>query len=133
MYSFLITCTMVLWPLLLHTLYSLIYIYIYIRWCMFSSPLSHMCCFLYVFIHMFLLVYNLSMFHTWCLDESCLSVSDKTSCKSTMSWSLFLQSFHEFIVGLDLCTFVNYGIVVLDFSHNCFFSVLSWISKEEDF
>ena len=25
----------------------------------------------------------------------------------------------EFVVGLDLCTFVSYGIVVLDFSHNC--------------
>ena len=36
-----------------------IYIYIYI-----SSPLSYMCCFLSIFIHMFLLVYNLSMFHT---------------------------------------------------------------------
>ena len=29
-----------------------------------SSPLSYMCCFLSIFIHMFLLVYNLSMFHT---------------------------------------------------------------------
>ena len=26
--------------------------------------------------------------------------------------------FQEFVVGLDLCTFVSYGIVVLDFSHN---------------
>ena len=27
--------------------------------------------------------------------------------------------FQEFIIRLDLCTFVSYGIVVLDFSHNC--------------
>ena len=121
MYSFLITCTMVLWPLFTYIVFFDIYIYIYI-WddVCFSSPLSHICCFFSIFIHMFLLVYNLSMFHTWCLNESCLSVLDKTGCKSIMPWYLFLQSFQEFVVGLDLCTFVNYGTVVLDFSHNCF-------------
>lgn len=29
-----------------------------------SSPLSHMCCFFSFFIHMFLNLYNLSLFHT---------------------------------------------------------------------
>ena len=29
-----------------------------------SSPLSHMCCFFSLFIHMFLNLYNLSLFHT---------------------------------------------------------------------
>ena len=63
-----------------------IYIYIYIyEMCMFYLPLSHICCFFSIFIHMFLLVYNLSMFHTQCLDESCLRVSNKIGCKSTMS------------------------------------------------
>ena len=62
-----------------------------IWWCMyFSSPLSQMCYFFSFFIHIFPLVYNLSMFHTWCLNESCLSVLVKTSCKSSMPWSLFL-------------------------------------------
>ena len=60
----------------------------------FSSPLSHMCCFFFpLFKHMFPLLYNLSTFHTWCLDGSCLSVSVKIGCKSLMPWSLFLQSF----------------------------------------
>ena len=104
------------------------YIYIYIKWCMFSSPLSHLCCFLSIFIHMFLLVYNLSLFHTWCLDESYLSVSVKIACKSTMPWSLFLQSFSRVCVRIDfivfnkrvkvewfmtslICSFVCYGFV----------------------
>ena len=65
----------------------------YINMMYVSSPLSHMCCFFSLFIHMFLHLYKLSIFHTWCLDESCLSVSDKTSCKTIMPWSLFLQSF----------------------------------------
>ena len=112
----------------LHTLYFLTYIYIYIYIYMyiyedvcFSSPLSHMCYFFSIFIHMFLLVYNLSMFHTWSLDESYLSVSVKTGCKSTMPWSLFLQSFSRVHVQvIDLRTFVYCGIVVLDFSHNWF-------------
>ena len=51
---------------------------------MLSSPLSHMCSFFSIFMHMFLLVYNMSMFHTWCLDESCLGVLDKTGYKSIM-------------------------------------------------
>ena len=53
----------------------------------------HMCCFFSPFIHMFFLLYNLSIFHTWRLDESCLIVSVMTSCKSTVPWFLYLQSF----------------------------------------
>ena len=34
--------------------------------------------------------------------------------------SLLVKFFQEFVLGLDLCTFVYYGTVVLDFSHNCF-------------
>ena len=30
----------------------------------------------------------------------------------------FGKVFQKFVVGLNLCTFVNYGIVVLEFSHN---------------
>ena len=96
----------------------IVFFFLYIWWCMFFT-LSHMCCLYSLFIHMFILLFNLSMFHTWCIDESCLSLSLKTGCKSTMPWSLFLQSFQEVVVGLDLCNFVSYGIVVLDFSHNC--------------
>ena len=40
------------------------YIYIYMMMMYVSSPLSHMCCFFSLFIHMVLLLYNLSMFHT---------------------------------------------------------------------
>ena len=107
------------------------FLHMYISWCMFSSPLSYMCCLFSLFIHMFLLIYNLSMFHTSCPDECCLTVSDKTSYKSIMPWSLFLQSFQEFVVGLDLCTFVNYEIVVLDFSHNCCLRFCHRLSKGE--
>ena len=34
--------------------------------------------------------------------------------------SLLVKFFQEFVLGLDLCTFVYYGTVVLDFSHNWF-------------
>ena len=104
---------------------------IYMRCCMFSSPLSPMCCFFSIFMHVLLLVYNLSMFHTWCLDESCLSVSNKTSCKSIMPWSLLLQTCQEFVVGLDLYTFVNYGIGVLVFFHNCYLWFCHGLPKGE--
>ena len=70
----------------------IVFFFLYIWWCMFFS-LFHMCCFFSHFIHMFLLLYDLSMFHTWCLDESCLSIWVKIGCKSTMPWSFFMQSF----------------------------------------
>ena len=40
----------------------LIYMMMYV-----SSHLSYMCCLFSLFIHMFLLLYNLSMFHTYAL------------------------------------------------------------------
>ena len=129
MYSFLITCTMALWPLFTYIVFF--DIYIYMRWCMFFFTFVSHVLFLSFFIHMFLLVYILSMFYTWCLDESCLSVSVKIGCKSTMPWSLFLQSFQEFVLGLDLYTFVYYGIVVLALSHNCFLWFCHELPKRE--
>ena len=63
----------------LHTLYSFD---IYDDVCF--SPLSHMCCFFSLFMHMFLCLYNLSIFHTLCLNGSFLSVSAKIGCKSFM-------------------------------------------------
>ena len=84
-------------------IHCILVIYDDIWWCMFfSSPLSHMCCFFSLFIHKFFLVYNLSMFHTWCLDESCLSVLVKTGYKSTMPWSLFI---HMFLLVYNLSMF----------------------------
>ena len=123
---------MVLWPLLLHTLYSLIYIYIYIyeMTYVFFIFFSHVLFLFYLYTYVSFciqLVYVSHLMPWWIF----LSVSDKVGCKSIMPWSLFLQSFQEFVVGLDLCTFVNYGIVVLDFSYNCFLWVLSWIAKRE--
>ena len=75
----------------IHCILFSIYIYIYDDVCF--SPYLTCVVFFFLFIHMFLLLYNFSMFHTWCLDESCLSVSVKIGCKSTMPWSLFLQKF----------------------------------------
>ena len=89
----------------IHCILLSIYMYIYI-WCMFFT-LSHVCCFFSLFIHMFLLLYNLSIFHTWCLDESCLSVLIKIGCKSTMLWSLFLQSFSRVRSKVRLMYFCN--------------------------
>ena len=52
---------------------SLIYIDIYIyNDVVCFSPLSHMCYFFSLFIHMFLILYNFAIFHTRCLDGSCL-------------------------------------------------------------
>ena len=107
--------------------------YIYMRWCIFSSLLSHMCCFFSIFIHMFLLVYNLSMFHTKCLDEPCLNVLIKTSCKSTMPWSLFLQNFSRVHVRVRLMYFCKLWDSFVKLLSELFFVVLSWIAKEGDY
>ena len=72
MYHGLVTFTYIV---VLLSLYMLMYV---------VSPLSHMCCFFSLFIHMSILLYNLSIFHTRYLDGSCFSVSVKTSCKSFM-------------------------------------------------
>ena len=62
--------------LLKYCTYLLKYIYIYV--CFFTY--LSMCCFFSIFIHMFLYVCNPSfLFHTRCLDEFCLSVSE-TAC-----------------------------------------------------
>ena len=108
---------MVLWPLLLHTLYSLIYI-------------KDDVCFLHLCLTCvvsFLSLYTCFFLYTTCLCFTLdalmnlvLSVLDKTDYKSITPWSLFLQIFQEFVVGLDICTFVNYGIVMLDFSYSYF-------------
>ena len=50
-----------------------------------------------------------------------LPYHDLSSCKV----------FQEFVVGLDLCAFVSYGIVVLDFSHNCCLRFCHRLSKGE--
>ena len=62
------------------------------------SPLPHMCCFFSFFIHMFLSLYNLSIFHTWCLDGSCLSVSTKTGCSLSCHDLSSCKDFQEFFV-----------------------------------
>ena len=89
---FLTSCTMVLWPLLTYIVFFL-YMMMHV---LFFTFVSHVLFFFFFFLsffmHMFL-VYNLSLFHTWCLDESCLSVLVKIGCKSTMLWSFFLQRF----------------------------------------
>ena len=96
----------------------IVFFFPYIRWCMFFT-LSHMYCLFSLFIHMFLLLYSLSMFHTWCIVESCLSVSVKTGCKSIIPWSLFLQSFSRVCSRVRLMYFCKLWVVVLDISHNC--------------
>ena len=50
-----------------------------------------------------------------------LPCHDLSSCKV----------FQEFVLGLDLCTFAYYGIVVLDFSHNCLFWFCHELPKGE--
>ena len=84
---------------------------IYIWWCMFFT-LSHMCCFffpLYTHVSSFIQLFYVSHLMPWWILWS-------LPCHDLFSY----KNFQEFIVGLDLCTFVCYGIVVLDFSHNCY-------------
>ena len=94
-----------------------------------------------MFLHLYL-TYSVSFsLYTTCLCFTLdalmnlvLSVSVKTGCKSTLLLKKKKKKFaslpchdlssckvfQEFVVGLNLCTFVSYGIVVLDFSHNCY-------------
>ena len=69
--------------------------HLYIWWCMLFLTYLSMCCFISLFIHTFLYVYNpLFLFHTkmswWVLFK--VFQKDRLS-KSIMSWTLFLQSF----------------------------------------
>ena len=91
--------TIYLW----HTLYLFSYIYIYICWCMFFFTYLSMCCFLSLFIHIFLYVCNLYFCFTLrCLDEFCLKSFKKTSCENLPCHELSsCKVFLEFVLGLD--------------------------------
>ena len=101
-------CIPVLWPFDIHCTYLLIYIYIYICWCMLFTYLS-MCCFFFLFIHMFLIYCMQSfifLFHTkmpwWVLFK----VFQKYRLsKSFLPWTLFLRSFSRVCVRIDFIVF----------------------------
>ena len=68
--------------------------------------LSHMCCYFSYFIHMFLGLYNLSLFHTRCFDGSCLVFQLRQvaslSCDDLSSYKVF----QELIVLVRLLYFL---------------------------
>ena len=80
-----------------------IYIYIYIYdVCFLHLPL-HVLFFFSLYTHVSLCTQSLFLFHTWCLDEFCLSVSERQVVKVYHAMNSFLAKFfQEFIVGIDL-------------------------------
>ena len=80
-----------------------IYIYIYDDLCLLQLPLHVFFFFFSLYTHVSLCMQFLFLFHTWCLDEFCLSVSEKQVVKIFHAMNSFLAKFfQEFIVGIDL-------------------------------
>ena len=78
--------------ILIFLIYIYIYIYVYMYVCIFTN--LSMCCFFSIFIHMFLYVPNpLFLFHTGCLDEFCLSVSERRVVKVYRAMNSLLAKF----------------------------------------
>ena len=94
--DFLASCTPVLWPFLHILCLSLIYIFIYIYddddVCLLHLPI-HVLFIFSLYTHVSLCIQSLFLFHTWCLDEFCLSVLEKRLWKYILPWTLFLQNF----------------------------------------
>ena len=78
--------------------------------CVVSFLSLYTCLFLYTTCLCFTLDALMNLVYVFHLKQvASLSCHDLSSCKV----------FQEFVLGLDLC-FLNYGIVVLNFSYNCF-------------
>ena len=78
--------------ILIFLIYIYIYIYVYMYVCIFTN--LSMCCFFSIFIHMFLYVCNPSfLFHTRCLNEFCLSVSERQVVKVYHAMNSLLAKF----------------------------------------
>ena len=89
-FSFLYTSLV---TILLHTLYF-IFIYMMMMYVFFTY--LHMCYFFSICIHMFLYVRKfLFLFHTWCLDEFCLSVSKRQTMKVYFIMNSLLAKFFK--------------------------------------
>ena len=86
-------CTPILWPYLHILCLSLIYI-IYDDICLIHLSL-HVLFLLYLYTHVSLCMQSLFMFHTWYLDEFCLSVSEKKVVKVYHAVNSFLAKFFK--------------------------------------
>ena len=82
----------------------IVFIFIYIWWCMLFFTYLFTCCFFSLFIHMFLYVWNLYFYFTLrCLDEFCLKCFRKTGYENLSCHKLSsCKVFQEFVLGLDL-------------------------------
>ena len=96
------------------------YIYIYMIYVFFTY--LYMCFFFSLYTHVSLCTQSLFLFHTWCLDEFCLSVSERQVVKVYHAMNSFLAKFfQEFIVGIDLFCNTTSGY---EFSN---LRLLSWL------
>ena len=84
--------------IMLHTLcLSLIYIYIYILWCMSSSPTLHVLFLFSLYAHASYYLYAIYYFcfTQRCLDEFCLKYFRNTGCQSLLAINSFLAKFFK--------------------------------------
>ena len=115
-----------------------IWIYIYIWWCMSSSPTSTcVVSFLSLYTCFLFNVCNLIfLFHTKMLWWVLFKVFQKYRLsKSSMPWTLFLQSFLRVCIRVDFIVFNNWLWVewfMPSLILHLFIVVLSWIAKVGD-
>ena len=120
------SCTLVLWPF--YYIHCTLFSYIW-WWCMFFLHLPLHVLFLFsLYIDVSLCMQYLFLFHTWCLDKFCLSVSYHELS--------FCKVFQEFMLGLDLFCNSTSDYEFRDLRLLSWFIlfvvVLSWITKEGD-
>ena len=101
-FSFLYTGLVTIFTYIVLIFNMYIYIYIWDDVCLLHLSL-HVLFLLYLYTHVSLCTQSLFPFHTWYLDEFCLSVSEKKSCESLSCRELFsCKVFQEFVVVIDL-------------------------------
>ena len=84
------SCILVLWPFI-DIYIVLIFSHIFRRWCMFFH-LSLQVLFLFsLYTHVSLCMQSLFLFHIWCLDKCCLSVSERQVVKIYHAMNSFLE------------------------------------------
>ena len=106
----------------------IVFIFIYIWWCMLFFTYLSMCCFFSLFIHMFIYVCNLCFCFTLrCIDEFCSKCFKKTSCKNLSCYDLSsCKVFQEFMLGLDLFCNSTSDYEFIDLRLHSWFICLLW-------
>ena len=97
-------------------------------WCIFIflHLLLHVLFLFHLYSHVSLCTQSLFLFHIWCLNEFCLSVQKDRLWKSIILWTLFLQIFEEFVVGIDLVCNTTSGYELSDLRLLSWLFVLLW-------